>query len=233
MNLPSSRDDAVEHRLDRHSESTARWSELTPTRFESFIRTLSGLGSNRSTSVACFGLRVSALAWLAAVFTAFAPLLATDAASIALGTRRELFVDDFLIAQRSQVKLRLHRPTPREVVLVCDEPWEGPGSNFVRVFRDGPKLAMYYNGWDLVRRPILTCYAESTDGITWAKPKLGLFEFGGSRENNIIWDGPTNFTPFKDTNPNCRPGEEYKALAAAPGGLYAVKSADGLRWSRL
>ncbi len=29
-------------------------------------------------------------------------------------------------------------------------------------------------------------YAESTDGITWRKPVLGLFEFAGSKANNCI-----------------------------------------------
>jgi hypothetical protein len=46
---------------------------------------------------------------------------------------------------------------------------------------------------------VLTCYAESRDGITWTKPKLGLFEFEGSMENNIIarrCDGCSTFTPF-------------------------------------
>ena len=34
----------------------------------------------------------------------------------------------------------------------------------------------------------LTCYAESDDGLTWTKPNLGLFEFNGNPNNNIIWD---------------------------------------------
>ena len=32
----------------------------------------------------------------------------------------------------------------------------------------------------------LTCYAESHDGITWTRPSLGLFEFKGSKDNNIV-----------------------------------------------
>ena len=34
----------------------------------------------------------------------------------------------------------------------------------------------------------LTCYAESDDGLTWTKPNLGLFEFNGNPNNNIVWD---------------------------------------------
>lgn len=48
-----------------------------------------------------------------------------------------------------------------------------------------------------------TCYAESTDGITWTKPSLGLGEFDGSRDNNIVFDGgetSENFSSFLDKN---------------------------------
>jgi hypothetical protein len=32
------------------------------------------------------------------------------------------------------------------------------------------------------------CYAESSDGVTWEKPNLGLCEFDGSKSNNIVYD---------------------------------------------
>ena len=32
----------------------------------------------------------------------------------------------------------------------------------------------------------ITCYAESGDGVAWEKPRLGLEEFGGSRDNNLV-----------------------------------------------
>ena len=31
-------------------------------------------------------------------------------------------------------------------------------------------------------------YAESKDGVNWRKPKLGIVEYNGSRENNLVWD---------------------------------------------
>ena len=33
------------------------------------------------------------------------------------------------------------------------------------------------------------CYATSKDGVTWAKPELGLVEYEGSTANNILWRG--------------------------------------------
>ena len=35
-------------------------------------------------------------------------------------------------------------------------------------------------------------YAESVDGVTWTQPNLGLYEYAGSRSNNIVWRGDLN-----------------------------------------
>ena len=161
-----------------------------------------------------------------------------------IGSRRQLFVDEFLIAKRHGVALRLHHPVPREIAVVFDEPWEGSGCNYAVVFRDGTLIRMYYiaanltdsSGLHMNRHATYACYAESHDGIHWVKPELGLFECNGSKRNNIIWAAPRldNFTPFKDSNPECRPGEQYKAVGRGPDGrLHAFKSADGIHWSYL
>ena len=79
----------------------------------------------------------------------------------------------------------------------------------------------------------MTCYAESKDGLRWTKPELGLFEFDGSKENNIVWDGRG------DALLHAVPGRQPEGRARRPlqgpgtrgkGGLLALKSADGLRW---
>ncbi len=162
---------------------------------------------------------------------------------IDIGSRRELLVDDYLLASRTGAELRLHPPVPREAVLLHDAPWEGSGCGYHTVMREGGKYRMWYiaanltneDGSKLDAHPIFACYAESNDGIRWTKPDLGLVEFQGSKHNNIVWTAPgaDNFTPFRDTNPGCHRGEEYKALAAGPGGLHAYVSADGLRWRPL
>ena len=107
--------------------------------------------------------------------------------------------------------------------------------------QDGPLYRMYYCGSHVIytqgkyvspHREV-ACYAESTDGIHWTKPELGLVEFDGSKKNNILRDGIAahNFTPFKDPNPDCKPDDKYKALGSGKGGLFALKSADGTHWS--
>ena len=82
-----------------------------------------------------------------------------------------------------------------------------------------------------------TCFATSEDGIHWERPALGLVEFEGSKENNIIWMGAGchNFTPVLDTNPNAPADQCYKALASAGpnASLVPFASPDGLTWRRL
>ena len=166
--------------------------------------------------------------WNSIVLTALIALRATSPSVLAaepvdVGSRLELFVDDFLIDRLSGDATRqLQEPEPREVVLVTGEPWEGNTSAYYTVFRDGDIFRMYYRGahWDEVNKrethPEVTCYAESKDGIHWTRPRLGLFEFGGSKENNIVLvgNGTHCFTAFKDANPDCRPEARYKGLTS-------------------
>lgn len=156
-----------------------------------------------------------------------------------IGSRRELFVDDFLIDRLQGARLKMHKPVPQEVALVCDAPWEGNTSAYFTLFADGDRFRMHYRGSHFDEKtqkeahPEFTCYAESRDGTRWEKPNLGLFAFNGSKENNILWAGAGthNFTPFKDANPKCPPEARYKALAGGRGGLQAYQSPDGIRWS--
>jgi len=164
--------------------------------------------------------------------------------AIDIGSRRELFVDDYLLAEMSDaVTLKVHQPTPGEVALVTDMPWEGNTCAYYTVFRDGDLYRMYYRGahWDTEKKraahPEVTCYAESKDGLHWTKPKLGLYEWNGSKENNIVWTGIGThcFVPFRDANPACPADARYKAIAAGrpqgKKGLYVFKSPDGIHWS--
>jgi hypothetical protein len=174
-----------------------------------------------------------------------AAAMAPAAEPIDLGSRLELFVDDYLIDRvTGKAELRLHHPVPREVAIVFDQPWEGNACNYVTVFRDGGRYRMYYRGSGALYTPDgykdthreVACYAESQDGIHWTKPDLGLFEFQGSRKNNIVWDGvgTHNFAPFKDANAQCPADARYKALGSGGGGkhgLYAFQSPDGIHWS--
>ena len=156
-----------------------------------------------------------------------------------IGFRRELFVDDRLIDRMEGLSLKLHSPDRREVALSLNASWEGPYSHYVTVFQDEDKYRMYYRGWQNAESRAFTCLAESDDGVHWQKPNLGIVDFEGSKDNNIVWKGPGahNFAPFKDSKPGVRHEERYKALAddlERPGkgrtGLRAIASPDGLNW---
>lgn len=174
------------------------------------------------------------------------PVSITPAKPLAIGSRLELFADDYVIDRlEGEASLHLHRPAPQEVVLVTDKPWEGNTSAYYTIFRDGDLYRAYYRGshWDEVAKkathPEVVCYAESKDGIHWTKPNLGLFEFDGSKQNNIVWDGIGThcFAAFKDTHPDCTADARYKGIArgrpTGKKGLYVFKSPDGIHWTRI
>jgi len=154
-----------------------------------------------------------------------------------IGSRVELFVDDRLIDRRKNVTLKLHEPVPQEVAIRFDKPWEGPVSYYVTVLQDADIYRMYYRGSGSRKDGVgeVTGCAESSDGIRWTRPNLGLFEHAGSKDNNIVWSGAGshNFAPFIDENPACKPGRRYKAFCSIGRGLAPVVSAEGLRWQLL
>lgn len=165
--------------------------------------------------------------------------------AIVIGNRREVLWDEYLIDTRqTTAPLCLHRPQPREVVLVHDQPWEGDGCDFHCILRDGGLYRLYYLGWEIMppaaarHGPIVVCYAESTDGHTWTKPNLGICSFGGSTANNIILDDSSarfdNFSVFKDTNPACPADEAYKGVGVDGRDhfLWCFTSADGIHFRK-
>jgi len=115
-----------------------------------------------------------------------------DAKVIHLGTQKQLFIDEFLIASSRNVTLTMNPPHQIfEPILVADKPWEIQGIGaYNTVLKEGEKFRMWYDALFIGGLPQegarRLCYAESTDGINWHKPVLGLVEFDGSKENNIV-----------------------------------------------
>ena len=169
-------------------------------------------------------------------------------APLNLDDRRELFIDDYLVDKLDSVELIVHRPERKNVEFIFDRPWEGSGEGYASVFKANGKFYMTYRSWGIFSEDFPMKYAllESDDGIHWTRPELGLCEFRGSKQNNILVDkigdtelGVQDFTPFFDENPDCPPDERYKAISSGygawdgkgPHGLFAWKSPDGIRWS--
>src|ERR1700759_5422528 len=149
-------------------------------------------------ALVCIALALGPIAAIAAAQQASEPLK--------IGNNVQLFVDDYVVGSLDGVELQLQKPRPAGVPIRFDKPWEGNTRAYFTVFHDGDKYRLYYRGASepsYVRPsalkpgetvpPIhraLTCYAESTDGINWTKPSLGLVDFNGSKDNNIVLDDP-------------------------------------------
>lgn len=164
-----------------------------------------------------------------------------------LSSRRELFVDDYLIDSMQNVQLMVHQPQPEELAVTCDQPWEGNGCGYYTVLHDRQESVyrMYYHAWQIPTGtesggPLTIGYFESKDGIHWDRPSLGLCEFNGSKDNNIVLDKLGDggrchdFSPFIDDGPAASEEARYKAVGAGfenQKGIWVYQSPDGIHWT--
>ena len=129
------------------------------------------------------------------------------AGGVAVGTRTQLFVDDFLIAESEGVSERLHSMTRLpEPVLQAAAPWERPavgglwGAANALYDPDERRFRMWYQSLGAYPAlppadPGYQCYVESPDGLHWERPNLGLFDYEGSTANNIIGASSRGYGP--------------------------------------
>lgn len=204
--------------------------------------------------------------------TILAAIISILAVAPARAGERVLFAfDDHSIPWRHNLHVTLVKADkyPQNPVLrrgPQGAPDHGHATLYGTVLRDGGKFRMWYLGMfetELAKgqapgwwRPM--CYAESSDGIHWVKPELGLVDFNGNRRNNIclIEGEPAALTRVNDflsilhdpADPD--PARRYKAafIAHVPydqirGGMSSIgvkekrvgaticaTSADGLSW---
>ena len=177
---------------------------------------------------------------LAVLFSAFVNLQSAE--PLRLNSDRELFIDYHLINKLDGTKLLLHHPYDEGPVMNFNKPWEGPFCGYVTIIKDKDIYRLYYRGLPEAGKDgsdiESTCYAESKDGIHWTKPNLGIYEYKGSKNNNIILKNAApathNFSPFLDTRKDVNPKQRYKALGGTEkSGLIAFVSQDGIHWNRL
>ncbi len=161
---------------------------------------------------------------------------------IDIGSKLELFTDDYLIDKLDNTTLKLHEPIDKGSGLKFDNPWEGPFCGYCTVIKEGDLFRLYYRGVSTAgkdgRTDESTCYAESKDGINWTKPNLKIYKIDGTLNNNVILlkEVPVthNFSPFLDTRAGINPKQKYKALGGTQkSGLIAYVSEDGIHWNKL
>lgn len=176
-----------------------------------------------------------------------------------IGSRRELFVDRFLIDELDHAELKLHPP---QLMPAVTPP--RPHGHYATVLKSDRGYQFYYRGdtqpgnhwkkgWEQYHDGEVTLYAESSDAIHWTLPHLGIYpDHPTFPQGNVVLMNEFlvnhNFTPFIDTRPGVPESEKYKALGGlayqpnqhlgvkqrrGPGGLKAFVSPDGIHWKPL
>ena len=164
-----------------------------------------------------------------------------------------LFADDVELERTWDVNrvLGMPRISP-EPLIVSDKPWETATGMYIMNYAGNgsviydPELKKFrmwygvlYQGADMMTKgvPSLECYAESPDGLHWTKPTLGLVDYNGSKDNNIVYTSKGlglysfMFIVLRD-EAESDPARRYKGLGPSyPVGYFLVTSPDGLHWS--
>lgn len=165
----------------------------------------------------------------------------SQTAAVNVANNKQLFIDYKFVDQSDNIKLTVNPPVKMGPVISSENLWEAGGLGYNNVLDDQGQFKMWYLGWSQSEKSqygkIHVCYAVSTDGINWTKPRLGIVEFGGSRENNIlpceIEDSGTVFVdPLASSN------SRYKMVAMRnwgkeDAGIYLYESSDGIHFSLL
>ena len=169
------------------------------------------------------------------------------------------------ISVPSGVRVRAEIARKSAPWFVPDRPWESGGMSIIRLIHDDGRYRLWYyasSGEIRDRVTILPngrkklaaegevvsalCYMESRDAEHWVKPSLGLVEFRGSKDNNIVsldprLRGPGGIALFRD--PSAPPAERYKSATnlmatvldpqtTEKGARIAgATSPDGLHWT--
>ncbi|MSP14271.1 MAG: hypothetical protein EXR62_15105 [Chloroflexi bacterium] len=182
----------------------------------------------------------------------------------------ELLFDDKWIDHTAGVRRALGHPRKEAApVLKADQPWETEnihGYHAVFFDHEEKKFKMWYKAVALsetVVRPQqevgvesseqgqperqhFLCYAESVDGLSWIKPDLGIYEFQGSKQNNIlqtVGHASVVFGNIQKDPYDPDPAKRYKAFefehnptsrlplrGTDSHGICVAYSPDGLHW---
>ena len=168
-----------------------------------------------------------------------------------------LAIDDHSIPWKNNLKLTLVKPAKHPSNPVVPRGGKGMPDEWAVQFygsvlhHDGKYKAWYIAADDesleLVKKGkgfsgLRPAYAESADGIHWKKPKLGLVEHNGSKQNNLVAMDPPETAGIhviviheeNEPDPACR----FKMVLTAAAWLGESKgsttitlfSADGLSW---
>ncbi|MBU7004954.1 MAG: hypothetical protein HXS50_05265, partial [Theionarchaea archaeon] len=174
----------------------------------------------------------------------------------------EFLFDDYLIDRREGVIRVLGETIKAEKPIIAPEmPWESDSLGRASIIFDDDDgiYRIWYRsnamvaavpdvgGGDREDSRAFLCYGESEDGINWGRPSLGIYEYEGSKDNNIVMELPPDtdtpfFSIFKDPE-DPDPARRYKAIGFDDSvtssiadredgtrGVCVSYSPDGFRW---
>lgn len=144
---------------------------------------------------------------------------------------RRLILDAMAVEESSGLERVFHKleKHPGNPVLRRDRPWEGWGPYlYGTVLWDEGRLRMWYQ---IIGDGSRVCYAESTDGVNWVKPELGLVEYNGSKANNIVVEGLCSIASVIRVPQPDSPEKKWVMYGYGPKGPHHAYSPDGFRWT--
>lgn len=139
------------------------------------------------------------------------------------------------------VRLKVHCVSAEpEPVIRSEHPWENAMVGaYCTVLKDDGRYRCWYEPYYLKDDKLAQsgiAYAESDDGITWRKPKLGLFKFDGSTANNLVDMGTRGWAHGQSVmkDPSAPSEARYKMVSCGcdkERSIATAVSPDGLRWT--
>jgi len=128
------------------------------------------------------------------------------------------------------IELSVQEAEQSEPVMRREKRWEAGNIHYLTVIKDDSRYRLWYvsfadreDPWVKAgnipgKYPALWCYAESADGFHWDRPDLGLYEYDGSGDNNILFAsgevGPYGYMHVM-RDPVGSDQERYKAIGIA------------------
>ena len=171
----------------------------------------------------------------------------TEPAAVAIDHDPQFFIDDHLVDNRwgvqylAETVTRVFHPPRKDE----SNPVIAGNGGYVNVARDertGLFRLWYQDYWDQSLNPRRytygIAYAESEDGIHWKLPRIGKYEFKGTRDNNIVLLGPDNGRAegqfLLEVPPEHRRGYAYLMLyltdVRGQRGMHLIGSQNGIDW---
>jgi hypothetical protein len=155
------------------------------------------------------------------------------------GVPQYFFNDELIASSRKVTRKWMQAQLFPRPVITPDRPWEGHGvylyGSVLKDAEHGYRMYYYNSRYKNPKRgkhKQFVMMAISLDGMAWEKPNLGLVEWNGHTDNNIVlcldhFDSPSVIYDPEDLD------SPYKMIIFLGGeaeGLHVYGSLDGLTW---